>query len=360
MMIIELRSDTFTLPTEEMLQAIASAKLGNDGYGEDPTVIELEAIAAAKLDKKAACLMPSGTMANLASLLAYCHDDKGTVIVGDKSDMYTYEADGASICPVVSYLPVGTNDDGTLKTRDLEQAFQAHSSRIAVVCVENPHNLCGGVVLPEGYLRDIALFAHSRGASLHLDGARIFNAAVASGTPVNKLVRCADSIQFCLSKGLSAPVGSLVIGSTKFIDRVREFRKILGGTMRQAGIIAAPGIVALETMTDRLKEDHLNARRFAEGLSTLPGIHVNLSIVQTNTVVFRVLDERFTPESFMMAAKQHGVHLCDFKHGRLRAVFHRNITRAQVEHALNLLAHLLAEDMDVAAPTVLPNYRGKS
>jgi threonine aldolase len=356
--IIELRSDTFTLPTEEMLQAIARARLGNDGYGEDPTVIELEELAAVKLEKEAACLMPSGTMANLASMLAYCH--KGMIIVGDRSDMYVYEADGDSICPAVSYLPVGTNDDGTLRNSDVEQAFQAHAPRIAAICLENPHNLCGGVVLSEDYLRDVASVAHSRGASLHLDGARIFNAAVASGTTVAKLVRFSDSIQLCLSKGLSAPVGSLVIGSTEFVRRVRELRKILGGTMRQAGIIAAPGIVALKTMGDRLKEDHLNARRFAEGLAALPGIQVNLDTVQTNTVVFRVLGERFTPESFMNAAWQHGVHLCDFKYGRLRAVFHRNITRMQVEHALNVLAHLLTESTDVAAPTALSNHRGKS
>lgn len=359
-MIIELRSDTFTLPTTEMLQEIVRARLGNDGYGEDPTVIELEELAAVKLDKEAACLMPSGTMANLASMLAYCHDDKGMVIVGDRSDMYVYEADGTSICPAISYLPVGTNDDGTLKNNEVEQAFQAYAPRIAAVCLENPHNLCGGVVLPEDYLRDVALFAHSHDASLHLDGARIFNAAVASGTTVSKLVRFSDSIQFCLSKGLSAPVGSLVIGSTKFIHRVRELRRILGGTMRQAGIIAAPGIVALKTMGDRLKEDHLNARRFAEGLATLPGIHINLDTVQTNTVVFRVLDDRFTPESFMNAARQHGIHLCDFKYGRLRAVFHRNITPMQVERALNVLAHLLTGYMDVAASTALSNNRGKS
>jgi threonine aldolase len=341
---IELRSDTFTLPTQEMLTAIAQAKLGNDGYEEDPTVHELEDLAALKLGKEAACLMPSGTMANLASISAYCQGKKGIVLVGDKSDIYVYESDGSLLCPAITYVPIGTEDDGTLRTSDLERVFRKYHSRIAVVCLENPHNLCGGVVLPPNHLWNIAILAHARGASVHLDGARIFNAAVASRTNPVQLVEFADSIQFCLSKGLSAPIGSIVAGSARFIACVRKIRKILGGTMRQAGIIAAPGIVALQQMVDRLAEDHRSARRFAEGLSDIPGIYINLNTVQTNTVVFQVAQNRFMPEEFVTAANEYGIHLSEFEYGRIRAVIHRNITPMQIEKALEGIAMLLATE----------------
>jgi threonine aldolase len=350
-MIIELRSDTFTLPTQEMLAAIARAKLGNDGYGEDPTVRELEDLAALKLGKEAACLMPSGTMANLASVSAYCQGKKGIVLVGDKSDIYVYESDGSVLCPAITYVPIGTEDDGTLRTGDLERAFRKYHSRIALVCLENPHNLCGGVILPPNHLQDIAMLVHARGASVHLDGARIFNAAIASRTNPARLVEFADSIQFCLSKGLSAPVGSMVAGSIRFITRVREIRKIVGGTMRQAGIIAAPGIVALQQMVDRLEEDHLNARRFAEGLSAIPGIYINLNTVQTNTVVFQVAQNRFMSEGFVTAAGEYGIHLSEFEYGRIRAVIHRNITPIHIEKALEGIARLLATESIGSATT---------
>jgi len=302
--LIELRSDTFTLPTAEMLAAIARAPLGDDGYGEDPTVIRLEKMAAARLGKDAACLMPSGTMANLACMMAHCPAGS-TALVGDQSDFLIYEDKGLAGCAGITVRPLATQPDGTLTLSDIERQFsQAKAPGVAVLYIENPHSLCGGVILPGEYIHQVAEFVHSRGARLHLDGARLFNAAVKSGIGPAEIVRDADSIQFCLSKGLAAPVGSMAVGGEELIGKVRVKREMLGGNMRQAGVIAAPGIVALELMVERLKDDHSNARRLAEGMSRIPGIEVDLGTVQTNTVVFRVTDPRFGCQSFIEAARR--------------------------------------------------------
>jgi threonine aldolase len=344
---IELRSDTFTMPTPEMLAAIVRAPLGNDGYREDPTVRELEELAAARMGKEAACLMPSGTMANLASMMAHCICDKNVVLLGDKSDIHIYESGGADLCPGIVFSALDTQADGTIRIGDLEREFQkwrdGSSSKIALLCLENPHNLCGGVVLPRGYVRAVADFVHSRGVKLYLDGARIFNAAIASKTDVAEIVKDVDSLQFCLSKGLAAPVGSVVVGESQFVGRVRKSRKILGGNMRQAGIIAAAGIVALQRMVDRLEEDHINACRLAEGISAMPGVQVDLSTVQTNTVVFRVVDERFSCESFIASARRYGLNLSEFRYGRIRAVVHHGTDAEQIQEALRITAQVLEE-----------------
>ena len=340
---IELRSDTFTLPTAEMLSAIARAPLGNDGYGEDPTVLELERLAAVRLGKEAACLMPSGTMANLASLLGHCCWAENIVLVGDRSDICAYEQDSVSLCRGLACKSIPTESNGTLRLSDIRAAFarcNRRRSRVAVLALENPHNLNGGVILPEGYLEEVAAFAHANNVPLHLDGARIFNAAVASNVSPARLAQPADSLQFCLSKGLAAPAGSMALGKAEFIEKVRRIRKMLGGTMRQAGIIAAAGIVALEGMVERLAVDHANARRLAEGLARIPGVEIDLSTVQTNTVVFRISDERFSCESFIASARERGIHLCEFKFGRVRAVVHHGVTVAQIDEAVAILAEL--------------------
>lgn len=264
---IELRSDTFTLPTPAMRQAMVTAPLGDDVYGEDPTVGRLERLAADRLGKEAACLLPSGTMANLTALLAHCPRGS-TAVVGDESDIYLYEAAGASVVGGIGYVPLPNQADGTLAPADLAAAFpedpdDPQFALPAVVCLETPQNRCGGVALPLDYLPEVADLAHARGAALHLDGARVFNAAVALGVPVDRVAQPADSVQFCLSKGLSAPIGSMVAGGAGFVGRVRRLRKMLGGGMRQAGVVAAAGIVALEEMVDRLAEDHAHARRLA-------------------------------------------------------------------------------------------------
>jgi threonine aldolase len=339
---IELRSDTFTLPTPEMLAAILQAELGDDGYREDPTVIRLEELIARRLGKAAACLMPSGTMANLASLLAHCPDKGGVVLAGDKSDILAYEDEGLAARLGVRYLSMSTARDGKLALSEIAGQFTGvAASRPALLCLENPHNLCGGLVLQPGYLQEAADLVHSHGAMLHLDGARVFNAAVQLKTDVQEVVRSADSVQCCLSKGLAAPIGSMVAGGHAFIERVRNKRRMLGGNMRQAGIIAAAGIVAVNTMVDRLQDDHANARRLAEGLHGLRGLEVDLETVQTNTVVFRVRDKRFTVESFLSAALQQGIRLSDFKFGRIRAVTHYGIVSEDIDYAIQVIARIL-------------------
>jgi threonine aldolase len=342
--VIELRSDTFTLPTPHMRQAIAAAALGNDEVGEDPTVNRLERMAADRVGMEAACLMPSGTMANLTAILA--HAPRGSsILVGAESDIYLYEAAGASVCGGIGYVPVPNQADGTMHLDDVAAAFPEDPSDPqfavpALLCLENTHNRCGGVILDPQYVRGVAELAHRRGIALHLDGARLFNAAVGLAVSAAALTAGCDSVQFCLSKGLGAPIGSLVAGSAPFIGRVRRVRKMLGGGMRQAGVIAAAGIVALDEMVDRLACDHANARLLAEGLARIPGLDV--LPVHTNIVLFRVTDERYTASTLVQAARRAGVMLGGFGHGRIRAVTHAGIGAADIERAVAILDRLLA------------------
>ena len=267
--IIDLRSDTVTLPTPAMREAIAKAELGDDVFGEDPTVNRLEAMAAEMLGKEAALLTASGTMSNLVALLAHCQRGD-EVIVGSEAHVLHYEAVGAAALGGLELRPIPNDDRGRLDPSDVERAVRPpdiHQPRSTLVCLENTHNRCGGAVLSEHDLAAVAQAARRWGMAVHLDGARIFNAAVALGMPAAQLARHVDSVAFCLSKGLACPVGSVLCGSAQFIQRARRYRKMVGGGMRQAGIIAAAGIVALETMIDRLQEDHDNARVLAEGRS---------------------------------------------------------------------------------------------
>jgi threonine aldolase len=340
---IELRSDTFTMPSRAMRAAIAEAELGDNFYGEDPTVNELERLAAELLGKPAACLLPSGTMANLSSIMAHC--PRGTkIIAGSESDIYLYEAAGAAVCAGVGYEPVRNLADGTLDEAGLLAAFppdrdDPQFALPSLICLENSQNRCGGVILPMAYLAKVRAFAGERGVPVHLDGARVFNAAVGLGVDVREIAAYADSVQFCLSKGLSAPIGSVVAGGTEFVARVRRIRQMLGGTMRQAGIVAAAGIVALRHMVARLADDHANAQRLAEGLTSIPGVTVD-PWPQTNIVLFRV-DARFNVESFVAAAAAAGVALGGFGHGRIRAVTHSGIDAAGIDSAIDALERVL-------------------
>ncbi|PTM58827.1 low-specificity L-threonine aldolase [Desmospora activa] len=344
---IDLRSDTFTQPTPEMKEAMFRAKLGDDVYGEDPTVNRLEALSADLLKKEAACFMPSGTMANLTSILTHC--PRGAkVLVGNESDIYIYEAGGASVCGGVVYEPIPTQSDGRLLLNDLEHAFpedmdDPQFALPALICLENTHNRCGGVVLSLEYLDEIQMFARKKKIPIHMDGARLFHASVSMGIPVDDITRYADSIQFCLSKGLCSPIGSMVVGSGEFIEKVRRWRKMLGGGMRQAGVVAAAGIYSLQNMIFRLQEDHQKARGFAESLSRLPGIKVNLETVQTNIVLFEILDPRFTWRTFQHMLQQKGLLVSEMGFGRLRAVFHHDVTFTEVDEALTAVKEVLAE-----------------
>ncbi len=290
MRVVDLRSDTVTHPTPEMRRAMAEAEVGDDVYGEDPTLNRLEAMAAEMLGKEAAMFVASGTMGNLVSILT--HAQRGDeIIVGDKTHIFRNEAGGASALGGVSYYTVRNDDRGMLDPDEVEEAIRpnnVHFPRTAMVAIENTHNNCGGAVLTPEDTKAIADVAHRHEIPLHIDGARIFNAAVSLETPVSELVKDADSITFCLSKGLSVPLGSIICGSNEFIERADRWRKMVGGGMRQVGIIAAAGIVALESMVDRLAEDHANARKLSEGLSKIPGISIDPDSLPTNIVRFDV------------------------------------------------------------------------
>ena len=334
---IDLRSDTVTLPSPAMREAIARAELGDDVYGEDPTVNRLEALAAERLGKAAAVLVVSGTMGNLAALLA--HAGRGQrAIVGDKCHIYNYEAGGASALGGLAYQPLPTAADGTLDPAHVQAALLAsddpHQAPPGVLCLENTHNLCGGVVLSLAYMAKIHELAQAANVPLHLDGARVFNAAVALNCDIQAITQHVDTVQFCLSKGLAAPVGSIVAGPAPFIAKVRRARKMLGGGMRQAGVIAAAGIVALTEMVERLDDDHRNARRLAEGLAKLPGIRIDLSLVQTDIVRFELAEDAPDPAAFIAALREHGLLMGRVGGRAIRAVTHYGIEAEHVDQAL--------------------------
>lgn len=342
---VELRSDTFTLPTPEMLRAMGTAELGDDVYGEDPTVRELEELSATILGKESGCLLPSGTMANLASILTHC--PRGAkAIVGAESDIYIYEAGGASVCGGVVYHPVPNLPDGTFDPVLLDEAFPEDQddpqfALPALLCLENPQNRCGGRVLPLDYLRSIRDLADSKGIAVHLDGARIFNAAIATVRPPAELAGFADSLQFCLSKGLGAPAGSVVVGSREFVTGVRRVRKMLGGGMRQSGVLAAAGLVALRAR-DRLRDDHEAATRLADGLAALPGIEVEPVTPRTNMVYFRVTATELDNATLITNAESHGVGLSELGRGRIRCATHCGVTLSDIDHVIDVIASIMA------------------
>jgi threonine aldolase len=341
--VIDLRSDTVTLPTPAMRAAMAGAELGDDVYGEDPTVNRLEALAAARLGKEAALFVVSGTMGNAIAVMTHCRRGED-VIVGDRAHIYNAEVGGAARLNGSTLRAVPNLPDGTLDRARLAATFASddiHEAPTGLLCLENTHNMCGGRVLSARTLHQLAAPARERGVPVHLDGARLFNAAVALGVLVAELTAEADTVMCCLSKGLSAPVGSVLAGKEDVIARSRRMRKLLGGGMRQAGVIAAAGIVALEEMVDRLAEDHANARRLAVGMAGLPGIDLRVDEVESNFVFFHVLDQMGQPTdglALIAAAAAEGVLISTGDQGRLRCATHSGITEADVDRALMGLA----------------------
>lgn len=334
---IDLRSDTVTLPTQAMRRAMFEAELGDDVYGEDPTVNQLEALAAARLGKEAALLVPSGTMANLVSLLAHCgRGDEA--IMGDKSHTFLFEAGSSAAVGGIHPHTIPNRPDGTLELDSIEAAIRPdneHHPPTRLICLENTHNRCGGAVLLPSYMAQVRALADRHGLAVHLDGARLFNAAVALAQDPEALAVDADSVSICLSKGLSAPVGSLVCGRSGFVARARRQRKILGGGMRQAGVLAAAGIVALETMVDRLVDDHANARRLAEGLAALPSVILDPTAVRTNIVIFSLDNRGPEPADFVTRMAARGIKLSSIGGRRFRAVTHHGIEEADIDQALD-------------------------
>ena len=342
-MSIDLRSDTVTLPTPRMRAAMAAAEVGDDVFGEDPTLLRLEERVAHLTGKDAAVFVASGTMGNLSSLLAHC--DRGrAAIVGDESHVFHYEAGGASAFGGIVLHTVPTKPDGTLPLAAIESAIRLprdfHAATTGVICLENTHNRCGGVVLQDDYFARVAAIARRIGVPVHLDGARLFNASVATGKPLTAWTQHVTTVMLSFSKGLSAPVGSVVAGPREVIARVRKARKMLGGAMRQAGVIGAAAMVALEEMVGRLAEDHENARLLAEGLAAMPGIQLDLSTVATNIVMFRT-EEGIDPVSLLEGLKQEGVLVVSMGGTLLRAVTHYGITAEDCAQASKAFARVL-------------------
>ncbi len=345
MKIIDLRSDTVTLPTQEMLQAICNADLGDDVYQEDPTTNRLENLAAERMGKEAALLVASGTMGNLVSLLTHCRRGE-EVILGNRSHTFIYEAGGMSALGGIHPHTVDNQPDGTMRLEEIELAIRSdniHFPRTRLICLENTQNYCGGTALTVQYMEEVAALARKHSLQVHLDGARIFNAAVALGVDVKELIRHVDSVSFCLSKGLAAPVGSVICGSSNFIEEARRNRKALGGGMRQCGIIAAAGIIALEQMVERLAEDHANARRLAEGIAEIPYLSIDLDKVQTNILYFNLNSEKITTGTLVQLLANDGIKISSSGPTRLRAVTHYGISSKDIDVTLKVLQKNMKE-----------------
>jgi threonine aldolase len=345
MNVVDLRSDTVTRPTPEMRAAMAEAAVGDDVYGEDPTINALEALAAARVGKEAAVLVPSGTMGNLAAILTHCNRGD-EVIVGNGAHTFVFEGGGMASLGGVQPYTIPNEPDGTLPLAAIEAAIRPddpHYPRTRLITIENTHNRCGGVPLSAAYTQAVSDLARRHGLKLHLDGARLFNAAVALGVPAADLAAPADSVTFCLSKALCAPVGSLLCGSAEFIRQARRARKQLGGGMRQAGVLAAAGIVALNTMVDRLAEDHTRARALAAGLAAVPGLTPENLAPPTNMTFVQVAPEAgLTAAQVAAAVRELGVLVLATGPTRIRLVTHYWVDDAGVEQTVAAFRQALA------------------
>jgi threonine aldolase len=339
--VVDLRSDTLTLPTPEMREAMASAEVGDDVWGEDPTVRRLEAMAAERLGKAAGLFVTSGTQGNLVSVVTHTRPGQEVVLDFD-SHVFNNEVAGAPVIGQLQMRPTRT-ERGFLspeQVRDALRPANIHVPQTGLVCIENTHNRHGGTCCTPDEIAAVAAVAHEAGVPLHLDGARLFNAAVALKRPAADFARHVDSVTFCVSKGLSAPVGSVVCGSPEFIERARRWRKMLGGGMRQVGVLAAAGIVALERMVDRLAEDHANARRLAEGLATLPGLRVDLASVQTNIVIVRVERGVAATEELVKGCAARKVKVHAMGPAAIRCVLHKDVDAEDTSRALQAFREL--------------------
>lgn len=345
MKIIDLRSDTVTLPTPIMREAVYHAELGDDVFGEDPSTNRLQEIASELMGKEASLLVPSGTMGNLICALTHCARGQ-EVILGNVSHMFLYEAGGMSALGGIQPHIIPNQPDGTMSLEDIEAAIRGdniHFPRTRLICLENTHNRCNGSPLTSEYIDSVAALARRYGLLVHLDGARIFNAAVALRVNIKELTRGVDSLIFCLSKGLSAPVGSMICGSRKFIAEALRTRKILGGGMRQSGVIAAAGIIALEQMVDRLAEDHTNARRLAEKIAQIPGLSIDLAGVKTNIIYFDLVSNQPTTDEFIIRLGQKGIKLLPTGSSRFRMVTHHGISTEDIDATLAALSEVMEE-----------------
>lgn len=340
---IDLRSDTVTKPTAQMRQAMAAAEVGDDVYGEDPTVNRLEERAAQLMGKEAALFVPSGTMGNQVAVLA--HTNRGDeVIVDSEAHIFFYELATPAVAGGVQLFPVANlhSEEGVKKLPQAIRAEDLMFPKTRLLCLENTHNRGGGTVTPIELMKKLYNQAKTHGLAVHLDGARIFNAAIHLGVEAREIAQYADTVMFCLSKGLAAPVGSLLTGSQEFITKARKYRKLLGGGMRQAGILAAAGLVSLDEMIERLAEDHANARFLAQGLAQLSGIDLDLAKVQTNIVICDIEKTGMEPQRFITGLREKGILVSSFGGYLIRFTTHKDVTRENMETTLKACQQLLA------------------
>ena len=340
---VDLRSDTVTKPTPEMREAMAEAEVGDDVYGDDPTVNQLQVKAAEMLGKESALFVPSGTMGNLLALLVHCSRGE-EVICGDKSHIYVNEAGGMAALGGIYPHPVPNQKDGTLRLEDIRASIQpddSHRTISRLVCIENTQNMCGGVVLSVDYTQQVGQLAKEHGLKFHIDGARIFNAAAALNVDIKELVAPADSVMFCLSKGLVAPIGSMLVGSKEFIAKAHRLRKMLGGGMRQVGVMAAAGLVSLEKMTGRLKQDHARAKSLYEGLKQVKGLRLEAEPA-SNMVYFSLEDRiQLTENQIVAEMKKYGVMVDWSAPRQFRLVTHYWVDDAGVEKTVKAFGEVL-------------------
>ena len=340
---IDLRSDTLTNPTQSMRDAMATAEVGDDVFQEDPTVQKLETLSAEIMGKEAALFVPSGCMGNLISILSHCgRGDE--ILLGDRSHISLYEVGGVAALGGVHPRPLPNNNDGTISIDLLEKGIRhsdIHCPPTRLICLENTHNFCQGSPITPEYMTEVRKIANKFGLKIHLDGARIFNAAVALGVPVAKLTEKVDSVMFCLSKGLSAPVGSLVCGSSEFIVKARKARKMVGGGMRQVGHIAAAGLIAITEQVDRLQEDHDNAKFLASQLSDLDGIEVDVTRIKTNIIFFKLTG--IDGEVLLNQLEQNQIKILMTDADVFRAVLHREVSKEQVQTVVKTFQSLLGK-----------------
>lgn len=338
---IDLRSDTVTMPTEEMRKAMAEAPVGDDVYGDDPTINQLEELAAKMVGKEAALFVPSGTFGNQLCVLS--HTRRGDeVILGRDCHIVLHEVGAAAVIAGVQLRALVT-ENGKLDPAEVELGIRLdsdiHYPHTGLICVENAHGL--GTAIPVENLKAIKEIGEKHGIPVHMDGARIFNAATALGVDAKEIAACADSVMFCLSKGLAAPVGSMVAGTKEFVDRARKNRKLMGGGMRQAGILAAAGIIALEKMTKRLGEDHANAKYLAERLQEIPGVRVKTDRLDIDMVFFEMGEEVVSEQKLVDYFYQKGIKISGVEEGEWRFVTNVNVSREDIDYVINTLKECL-------------------
>ena len=341
---IDLRSDTITMPSKEMKDFMLDAPIGDDVYRDDPSVNLLEEKAAAMFGKEAALFVPSGTMANLISVLSHCNRGD-EIIVGNKSHIFVYEAGGTSVFGGIHSHQLNNNDDGTINFNDIESAIRdkndSHYPTSKLLCLENTHNLCYGAPISSEYFHKIKSIVDKNNLKLHIDGARIFNAAVALNTSVSELSKTADTVTCCLSKGLSAPVGSLIMSDINLIKKARKIRKSLGGGMRQSGILAAAGIYAFDNMLVRLKEDHENANILAKELSLIDEIKIDINSIHTNIIFFYLQNTPIGDEEFISELLNNNIKIDSKGNRKFRMVTHYGFEMEDIQIVINKLKLIL-------------------